>query len=135
MRIRILIGMAVMWIRFLIGTTVVRIAIVKILFIYYDWQLIDLKLGLQQYTKLSSIRNMGSGKPAYCIASRIFARFTNFLEPVIILKIIKFPDKICLCWQPLFPVKCIWFPIDAQICFCTSGPSKSKNINYWKIHS
>ena len=28
---------------------------------------------------------MGSGQPAYRIASRIFARFANFLEPVIVL--------------------------------------------------
>ena len=28
---------------------------------------------------------MGSGEPAYRIASRIFARFANFLEPVIVL--------------------------------------------------
>ena len=51
-------------------------------------------LGLQLYTELSSIRDMGSGEPAYRIASRIFARFTNFLEPVVVLKIGKFPDKI-----------------------------------------
>ena len=41
------------------------------------------KLGLQRYTELLSICDMGSGKPAYCIASRIFA---NFLQPVIVLK-------------------------------------------------
>ena len=64
-------------------------------------------LGLQRYTELSSIRDMGSGEPAYRIASRIFEKFANFLEPVIVLKIGKFPDKIYLCfnshWQPLFP--------------------------------
>ena len=98
-----------------------------------------LSIGLQRYTELSSIRDMGSGEPAYHKASRIFARFANFLEPVIVLKIDKFPDKIYLSFnsplQPLFPVKCMWFPLDARICFCASGPSKSKNINYWKIHS
>ena len=96
-------------------------------------------VGLQRYTELSSIRDMSSGEPAYRIASRIFARFANFLEPVIVLKIDKFPDKIYLCFnsplQPLFPVKYMWFPLDARICFRASGPSKSKNINYWKIHS
>ena len=35
-------------------------------------------------------------EPAYHIPSHIFARFTNFLEPVIVLKIGKFPDKIYL---------------------------------------
>ena len=96
-------------------------------------------LGLQQYTKLESIRDMGSGEPAYRIANRIFARFANFLEPVVIVKIGRFPDKIYLCfnspWQPLFPVKCMWFPLDARLCFCALGPNKSKNINYWKTHS
>ena len=57
------------------------------------------KLGLQRYTDLSSIRDMGSGKPAFRIASRIFARLVNFLEPVIVLKIGKFPDKIYLCFK------------------------------------
>ena len=64
-------------------------------------------VGLQRYTELSSIRDMGSGEQAYRIASSIFAKFANFLEPVIVLKIGKFPDKIYLCfnshWQPLFP--------------------------------
>ena len=50
-------------------------------------------------TPLSSIRDMGSGEPAYRTASRIFARFTNFLEPVIVLKIGKFPDKLYLCFK------------------------------------
>ena len=53
-------------------------------------------LGLQRYTKLSSIRDMGSSEPAYHIASHIFSRSANFLEPVIVLKIGKFPDKIYL---------------------------------------
>ena len=57
------------------------------------------KIGLQQYTELASIRDMGSGEPAYRIASRIFARFANFLEPVVVLKIGKFPDKIYLCFN------------------------------------
>ena len=77
-------------------------------------------LGLQRYTELSSIRDMDSGEPAYCIASRIFARFANFLEPVIVLKIDKFPDKIYLCfnspWQPLFPVKCMWLYVVSAQC-------------------
>ena len=41
----------------------------------------------------------GSGKPAYRIASCIFARFMNFLEPVIVLKIGKLPDKIYPCFK------------------------------------
>ena len=36
---------------------------------------------------------MGCGEPAYRIASHIFARVANFLEPVIVLKIGKFLDK------------------------------------------
>ena len=51
-------------------------------------------VGLQRYTELSSIRDMGSGEPAYRIASSIFSRFANFLEPVIVLKNGKFLDKI-----------------------------------------
>ena len=43
-------------------------------------------LGLQRYTELLSIRDMGSGKQAYRIASRIFPKFANFLQPVIVLK-------------------------------------------------
>ena len=42
---------------------------------------------------------MGSGEPAYRITSGIFARFANFLEPVIVLKIGKFQDKIYLCFK------------------------------------
>ena len=41
------------------------------------------RLGLQRYTELSNIRCMVSGKPAYGIASSIFARFVKFLECVI----------------------------------------------------
>ena len=60
----------------------------------YNFIWLDLVIGLQRYTELSSIRDMGSGEPAYGIASRIFTRFANFLEPVIVLQIDKFPDKI-----------------------------------------
>ena len=56
-------------------------------------------LGLQRYTELSSIHDMGSGKLAFRITSCIFARFANFLEPVIVLKIGKFADKIFLCFK------------------------------------
>ena len=92
-----------------------------------------INLGLQQYTELESIRDMGSGEPADRITSRIFTRFANFLEPVIVLKIGKFPDKIYV--FQLLGSHYLWFPLDARICFCASGPSKSKNINYWKTHS
>ena len=81
---------------------------------------------------------MGSGEPAYRIASRIFARFANFLEPVIVLKIGNFPDKIYLCFKQslaaiisgeIYVVSARWANL-----FCASGPRKTKNINYWKIH-
>ena len=58
-------------------------------------------LGLQQYTELSSIRDMGSGEPAYHIASPILRKVHELSRTC------KFPDKIYLCfnshWQPLFP--------------------------------
>ena len=56
------------------------------------WQ--HYQVGLQRYTELSSIRGMASGEPAYRITSHIFARFTNFLAHVIVLKIGKLPDKM-----------------------------------------
>ena len=57
---------------------------------FLQLSLLKLYLGLQGYTELVSICDMGSGDPAYHISSHIFA---NFLEPVIVLKIGKFPDK------------------------------------------
>ena len=65
------------------------------------WSRTGLGIGLQRYIKLSSFRDMGSGKPAYHIASPISARFANFLESVIVLKINKFPDKIYLCFKQI----------------------------------
>ena len=44
---------------------------------------VPFKLGLQRYTELVEYLRYGPDEPAYHIASRIFARFTNFLEPVI----------------------------------------------------
>ena len=79
---------------------------------------------------------MASGEPAHFIASQTFARYANFLEPVIVLKIDKFPNKIYLSLgDHSFPVKCVRFPHDVQIGFGALGASKSKNINYWKIPS
>ena len=51
-------------------------------------------VGLQLCIRLSSIRDMGSDEPAYRVA-----RFTNFLEPVIVLKVGKFSDKIYQCFK------------------------------------
>ena len=94
----------------------------------------DSLTGLQRYTELSSIRDMGSGEPANRIASHIFRKVCKLSWTSYCPENRQISGQN-LSWQPLFLVKCMWFQLDAQICFCTSGPSKSKNINYWKIHS
>ena len=75
---------------------------------------------------------MGSGEPAYRIASRIFARFANFLESVVVLKIGKFPDKILSVFQQSLAAIISGEMYVVPLCFCALGPSKSKCINYWK---
>ena len=100
-------------------------------------------IGLQRYTKLSSTRCMTSGELTYRIASYRKPHFHKVREL----------SRTCFCpsnqqisrenspmFQTVlgshsFPVKCVWFLLDARICFCAPGASKSKNTNYWKIPS
>lgn len=70
---------------------------------------------MSQYTKLLNIPGMASGEPAYSITRCIFARFAVFLEPVIVLEINKFPDKIYLFDGHTFPVKYAQFLLDLSV--------------------
>ena len=73
---------------------------------------------------------MGSGEPAYCIPRRIFA---NFLEPVIVLKISKFPDKILSVLAAIISSEMYVDPVNLKISII--GKYTASGFPFYRPHS